>query len=100
LPYKTVGCLDLAPTFEMLKAAKLPGGAKVFDDAFELQLSRLDPAAIVAKLKAIQASEPGATGVVLLCYEDVRKPGERCHRLQVAKWLGAHLGIAVSELPE
>jgi hypothetical protein len=36
---------------------------------------------------------------VLLCYEDVRT-GARCHRLQVARWLGEKLGITVSELPE
>ena len=100
LPYTTVGFLDLAPTFAMLKAAKLPGGAKVFDDAFEDILERLDPKAIAKKLKDIQMTKPDARGVVLLCYEDVRVPGTRCHRLQVARWLGEKLGITVAELDE
>jgi len=99
LPYKTVGMIELAPTFQMLKDAKLPGGAKVFDEAFDELLKRLDPRAVVANLRTMQ-HEHGCTGVVLLCYEDLRKPGERCHRKQVANWLKEKLGIQVEELPE
>jgi hypothetical protein len=100
LPYTAVGCTELAPTFEMLKAAKLPGGAQVFDTAFEELLAHRDPALIAAKLRGMQDTVPGSKGVVLLCYEDVRVPGTRCHRLQVANWLGKVLGIDIKELPE
>jgi ABC-type histidine transport system ATPase subunit len=92
--------IDLAPSFAMLKAAKLPGGAKVFDDAFENHLTTLDPGLVAEKLRQLQNAATDSRGVVLLCYEDVRLPGARCHRLQVARWLSGHLGIEIGELPE
>ena len=38
--------------------------------------------------------------VVLCCYEDVRKPGEWCHRLVFAEWWLARTGEVIEELPD
>ena len=38
--------------------------------------------------------------VVLCCYEDVRKPGEWCHRLVFAEWWLQRTGEMIEELPD
>lgn len=38
--------------------------------------------------------------VVLCCYEDVRKPGEWCHRLVFAEWWLDKTGELIEELPD
>lgn len=38
--------------------------------------------------------------VVLCCYEDVRKPGEWCHRLVFAEWWLSRTGEVIEELPD
>ena len=38
--------------------------------------------------------------VVLCCYEDVRKPGEWCHRLVFAEWWLKRTGEIIEELPD
>ena len=38
--------------------------------------------------------------VVLCCYEDVRKPGEWCHRLVFAEWWHEKTGQMIEELPD
>jgi len=43
------------------------------------------------------SSRHGDRDVVLLCFEDVRKPGEWCHRQLIADWLNEH-GSEVREL--
>lgn len=35
---------------------------------------------------------------VLLCYENISKPGQWCHRRMVASWFEQHLGMVVPEL--
>lgn len=42
----------------------------------------------------------GEKPVVLLCYEDVRKPGEWCHRTHFAEWWHDRTGEIVEELPD
>ena len=37
--------------------------------------------------------------LVLCCYEDVRKPGEWCHRLLFAEWWQQKTGQIIPELP-
>ena len=39
----------------------------------------------------------GYRDIVLLCFEDVKKPGEWCHRQLIADWLNKH-GFDVQEL--
>lgn len=38
--------------------------------------------------------------VVLLCYEDIRKPENWCHRTAFAEWYKMRTGITIEELPE
>lgn len=38
--------------------------------------------------------------LVLCCYEDVRIPGEWCHRLVFAEWYEKKTGIRIEELPD
>jgi hypothetical protein len=42
----------------------------------------------------------GTNGLVLLCFEDLRKPGVWCHRQIVAAWIEERFGMVVPELPE
>jgi hypothetical protein len=42
----------------------------------------------------------GGKDIVLLCYEDVRKPGEWCHRLVFAEWWEARTGERIEEFPD
>jgi hypothetical protein len=47
---------------------------------------------------AAEAQEQGYRGLVLLCYEDVFKPGQWCHRQVLAEWLNTRHGLIVGEL--
>lgn len=42
----------------------------------------------------------GGADVILLCFEDLRKEGEWCHRRMLAEWIEDKTGIVVEELPE
>lgn len=78
--------LDLAPSRELLNRWKSMNGEQEFIEAYNDEvLSRLDPAKVVEEL---------GDGAIMLCWE---KPGEFCHRLIVAGWLKATLGIAIDE---
>lgn len=64
--------------------------ATPFDALFWAQLEALDPQLVYRDLVALAGSD-----ALLLCHE---KPGIPCHRLTVASWLEATLGIEVPEL--
>ena len=53
-------------------------------------------AGILASYERIDRSKD----VVLCCYEDVRIPGEWCHRLVFAEWWLARTGERIEELPD
>jgi hypothetical protein len=72
--------LRLAPARAMLRAP-----AAEFDSYFNDLLLQLDPLEIYDAL---------GHGSVLLCWE---KPGEGCHRRDVAQWLEAHLPVVIPE---
>ena len=38
--------------------------------------------------------------LVLLCFEDIRKPENWCHRTLFAEWWLAHTGEVIEEMPE
>jgi hypothetical protein len=60
---------------------------------FDEVLAPLDPQRTWDELHALAAPhEP-----VLLCFEDLRKPGLWCHRRLVAEWLERALGVEVAE---
>lgn len=72
----------------------------VTDEEFtQLYLERLDrlEAAIHADLLRLSAKYPGQR-LVLLCYEDLVKGSEMCHRTVAAEWL-TRRGLVVPELP-
>jgi hypothetical protein len=72
--------LALAPTWKMLKMPK-----PEYDRHFLDLLAKLDPREIYDRL---------GHNAVLLCWE---KPGEACHRRQVAEWLEGALGVVITE---
>jgi hypothetical protein len=64
--------------------------ANAFDAAYRAQLEALDPRRVYSDLVALAGPD-----ALLLCHE---RPGLPCHRLMVARWLEAELGIEVPEL--
>jgi hypothetical protein len=72
--------LRLAPARAMLRAPEAE-----FDAYYNELLLGLDARAIFAEL---------GDGAVLLCWE---KPGEPCHRRNVAEWLEWHLPVVIPE---
>lgn len=71
------------------------------EPAFELlyiaRLERFGPEKI-RKLLAAIADAYDAPGVVLCCFEDLRKPGQWCHRRMFAGWWFEQTGEHVREL--
>ena len=68
-----------------------------FRAAYRERLDRLGVDAVRAQLRAIVAAH-GGRGAVLLCFEDVRVPGEWCHRRIFAEWWAERTGQVVAEL--
>ncbi|MDL2205330.1 hypothetical protein LJC33_00280 [Eubacteriales bacterium OttesenSCG-928-N13] len=92
LGYQVVGEVKYLMPFGLL-------GANVRKDNFErLYRQRLDaygPEKIAAVLSRFEnLGKP----VVLLCYEDVRKPDDWCHRTVFAQWWFEQTGEIVDEL--
>ena len=68
-----------------------------FEAAYRVRLKRAGVPAIRAELERLA---PGAAAVVLLCYEDLRKDGEFCHRRMFARWWTEVTGEQVWECVE
>lgn len=64
-----------------------------------LYRSRMDDIGIDKVRMLLQAAAGDHDRLVLLCYEDVHKPGEWCHRRIFAEWYEEQTGDAVPELP-
>jgi hypothetical protein len=99
----------LAPDREMLGLHE----RSVFEPLMRAKLDRLGAEAmdLLHEVSAAHGGPPWGpdpTGgarragrdVVMLCFEDVRRPDVWCHRLIVAAWLTEHFGIAVPELED
>ena len=70
------------------------------DEFARLYFERLDnagPEAISDRLIALSATHQGRP-LVLLCFEDLRRPGAWCHRRLLAAWIERNLCFAVPEL--
>jgi len=52
---------------------------------------------IAADLKGMSVSNDGEP-LVLLCWCNLRSPGDWCHRRMAAAWLESHTGLTVPEL--
>jgi hypothetical protein len=70
---------------------------EAFDVAYRLQLERLGFDEITARLSRL-ALEHGNNRLVLLCFEDLRKAGESCHRQNFAAYWHEMTGELVPEL--
>jgi hypothetical protein len=89
LPYNLHQVLELAPAGWMLQLEE-----PKFAIAYARKLDRLGVRRIQTALEEV-ANDAGA---VLLCYENLTKPGVWCHRRNLAAWLEQQTGHPVAEL--
>ena len=68
-----------------------------FTAAYCQKLDRIGVAAISKRFQEISEAH-GGRDLVLLCWEDIRKPGEWCHRQVFAEWWLRETGEAIVEL--
>lgn len=87
--------LDLAPDRWMLK--DLGDDEAAYREAYLAKLNRIGAAEIGGQLAVIQNANPGKD-LVLLCFEDFRKPGLWCHRSMFAQWWTQQTGEEVQEM--
>ena len=60
----------------------------------------MDQVGVDKILQTLKSYEDMGKPVVLCCYEDVRKPGEWCHRLVFAEWWFKRTGEKITELQD
>jgi len=68
-----------------------------FTTTYFEKMDRIGAGAISKWLQEISETH-GGKDLVLLCYEDVRKPGEWCHRQVFAEWWRRETGEIIEEL--
>jgi hypothetical protein len=68
-----------------------------FEARYRERLDRFGAEKILRVLEALAAGSE-ANGVCLLCFEDLTKPGEWCHRRIAAAWLEEQAGMKIPEL--
>jgi hypothetical protein len=94
LRYPVVANLrQLAPTREIIRVEDEP----MFEDLYR---NRLDDLGVggVRELLTTCAERANNERLVLLCYEDLTKPGLRCHRRLFAAWWQENTDEVVPEL--
>lgn len=98
LKYPLIECKALAPDYSTMKLPK-----DKFRVAYRKKLDRLGIARVQDMLMAAAREHKyegkPAEVVVLLCFEDVRRPDDWCHRTMLAEWLNEQ-GVKVEELEE
>ena len=89
-------CYALAPKGHMLKMAYEP-----YREAYFKKLEEIGADKIIGIVQRMdeRAQEEGKT-LVLLCFEDIRKPDQWCHRTLFAEWWEKKTGEVISELEE
>jgi hypothetical protein len=93
LGYELAGsCKELMPLRSMLQMEQ--------DEYRALYEARLDAVGFTRldDLLRTLSEQAGGRGLVLLCFEDLAKPGLWCHRRMFAAWWEAKCGQAVPEL--
>jgi hypothetical protein len=70
---------------------------RLFEESYVAQLERHGLEKIEMQLRLISEKFDGRP-LVLLCWEDLSKPGEWCHRRMFAKWYEQRTGNVVAEL--
>ncbi|MFE7277238.1 hypothetical protein [Streptomyces sp. NPDC057623] len=93
LPYSlTHSVRELAPRRDYLSEPE-----PAFTTAYRADLDQLGPERIAARLRQITEAERDHR-LVLLCFEDLAKPGLWCHRRMFAAWWKEVTGDEVREL--
>ena len=69
-----------------------------YEDFERAYFARLDQKGVQRILSQLQRFERLGKDVVLLCYEDIRKPDDWCHRRTFADWWLKNTGEALPEL--
>ena len=69
-----------------------------YEDFERAYFARLDQKGLQRILSQLQRFERLGKDVVLLCYEDIRKPDDWCHRRTFADWWLKNTGEAIPEL--
>jgi hypothetical protein len=82
----------LAPTWAMVKITD----KKVYRRAYFKQLNGIDIESVKQMLEPLSNGKP----IVLLCFEDLRKPNLWCHRTMFAEWFEKQTGQKIEELEE
>ena len=94
LGYTLAGSImELAPSKELFYEKD----GSLFREKFIGQLEEVGVGAVAAALEKFRAM---GKDVVLCCFEDVRIPGQRCHRIVFADWWQKKTGESVAELPD
>lgn len=88
-------CQEITPDGYMLKLENYA----TYKMAYVKKLEAKGVAQIRRTLEKIAADAKG-DALVLLCYENISKPGEWCHRRMFAEWWEAQTGEVVAELSE
>lgn len=98
LRYELAGNISLlSPTPAMLSITRndpSQAAREAFTDAYLASLRALGLPRALRMLEGLSHTE----NVVVLCFEDIRMPGEWCHRQLFAGWLIEETGWAVDEL--
>jgi hypothetical protein len=104
LPFTPIKLPALAPSGSTFAARD---DDELFTRRYLAQLDRIRPAAIHTMLAAIYRNQDGdvdgdleGKDLVLLCFEDLRKPEQWCHRRLFADWWLERTGEIVDELQE
>lgn len=83
---------ELMPSWDFLK---LP--LDQYRPLYLKKLEKMGASYLIDTLEAV-ATRKKLPGLVLLCYEDLNKPGEWCHRRLLAEWVQQKLGMEIPEL--
>jgi len=86
--------MELAPPWDLVRRAHL---GHLTEHAYRIEyvatvLSKLNPREVYNHLIATYGED-----CTLLCFEDLKHPGDYCHRRIVAQWFEDSLGVEVPE---
>jgi len=90
-------CYAIAPTRNMLDMPYGEYRVAYFDKLNQLGLAKV---CNLIDTWNSNAFSKGKTEVVLLCYEDIRKPDDWCHRTLFAEWLYNQVKLEITELTD
>jgi hypothetical protein len=95
--------LDYRPAINLKPLAPPHWSLKLPPEAFERVYRKHLSTLTVERIRALvdaTAAITDASGIVLLCYEDVRQPERYCHRRIFAAWWQEATGDVIDELDD